>query len=145
MDPREILASGREILEPVLVPRGFVFRDTGSGKSSGGDFASGRYEKADRFIEIHFRDSLGLVTYHMGKRVASHESYMRSLLGSRGGNKFPGFSNDLLDGFRDLAFDLEHFSIDFLAGSGEEFARCVKISEERENRTGFSRMAEFES
>jgi hypothetical protein len=145
MDPREILRAGQRILEPILVPRGFVFRETGSGKSSGGDYASGMYEKADRFIEFHFRDSLGLVKYHMGTLVISHEAYMRSMLGSRGGNKYPGFSNDPLDGFRDLAFDLENFSIDFLAGSGEEFARCVKISEEQEKRTGLSRMAEFES
>jgi hypothetical protein len=145
MDPREILRSGLEILEPILVPRGFVFRETGSGKSSGGDYARGRYEKKDRFIEIHFRHSLGLVTYQLGTLVISHEAYMRSLLGSRGGNKYPGFSDDPLDGFRDLAFDLETFSIDFLTGPGEEFARCVKISQEHEKRTGFSRMAEFES
>jgi hypothetical protein len=145
MDPREILRAGQRILEPILVPRGFVFQETSSGKSSGGDYASGRYEKADRSIEIHFRNSLGLVTYHMGTLAISHVAYMRSLLGSRGGNKYPGFSDDPLDCFRDLAFDLETFSTDFLVGSGEEFARCVKISEEHEKRTGLSRMAEFES
>jgi hypothetical protein len=145
MNPREILSAGRQILEPILIPQGFVFRETGSGRSSGGDYASGKYEKADRFIEIHFRHSLGLVTYHMGTLKISHESYMLSLLGPSGGNKYPGFSEDPLDGFRALAFDLETFSKDFLAGRGEEFARCVKISEERDRRSGFSRMAEFES
>ena len=81
----------------------------------------------------------------MGTLVIMHEAYMRSLLGTQGGNKYPGFSEDPLDGFRDLAFDLEKFSADFLAGAGEEFARCIKISEEYEKQSGISRVAEFES
>jgi len=145
MTPRESLDAGRQILDPILNPRGFLFRETGTGKGSGGDFASGQYEKGNRFIELHFRYSLGLVKYHIGALAIRHEDYMRSLLGTSGGNKYPGFSNDPIDEFRNLSFDLETFSIDFLAGAGEEFLRCVKISEAREKQTGVSKVSEFES
>ena len=145
MKSHEILESGRKILDAALVPHGFAFKELEVGKSSGGDYASGKYEKADRYLDIHFRFSLGLVTYHMGALAISHESYMRSLLGSRGGNKYPGFSDDPLEAFRGLAFDLKTFCSDFLSGPGEEFARCVRIAQEYEKRSGFLRMAEFES
>src|SRR3979490_886340 len=113
MNPHEILESGRKILDVVLVPHGFAFKETAVGKSSGGDYASGKYGKADRHLEIHFRFSLGLVTYHMGALAISHEAYMCSLLGLQGGNKYPGFSDDPLEAFRDLAFDLNTFCSDF--------------------------------
>src|ERR1700688_2219268 len=124
MNPREILHNGRQILDAVLVIQGFTFMETESGESSGGHFASGRYEKMDRYLEIHFRSSLGLVRYHIGELSLSHEEYMSALVGPNGGNKYPGFSNDPIDAFRDLAYDLERFCRDFLSGSGQEFARC---------------------
>ena len=145
MNSREILENGRQILDSVLVTHGFAFKETEVGKSSGGDYASGRYEKTDRYLDIHFRHSLGLVTYHMGALAITHELYMHSLLGSRGGNKYPGFSDDPLEAFHGLAFDLKTFCADFLSGPGEEFARCVRIAQEYEKRPGFLRMAEFES
>jgi hypothetical protein len=145
MNPREILETGRQFLDPVLVAHGFAFTETEHGKSSGGEYASGRYEKVDRYLEIHFRYSLGLVTYHLGALAISHEAYMRSLLGSRGGNQYPCLSEDPLEAFRGLAFDLKTFCSDFLSGPGEEFARCVRIAQEYEKRPGFLRMAEFES
>jgi hypothetical protein len=145
VNPREILKEGQQILDAVLVPHGFVFKQTAFGKSSGGDYASGRYEREDRHLDIHFRHSLGLVTYHAGALVISHEAYMRSLLGPQGGNRYPSFSDDPLEAFRCLAFDLKTFGSDFLSGAGEEFARCVRIAQDYEGRPGFSRMAEFES
>jgi hypothetical protein len=145
MTPREFIENGRVILDSVLLPHGFAFKEIESGKSSGGEYASGRYEKADRNLEIHFRHTLGLVTYHIGALAISHEAYMRSLLGTKAGNKYPGFSNDPLEAFSNLAFDLNSFCLDFLMGSGKEFARCVAIAQEYEKRSGFLRMAEFES
>ena len=144
MDPREILQNGQQILEAVLVTNGFTFKETQSGKSSGGNFASGKYEKADRRLEIHVRHSLGLVTYHIGPLTISHEAYMRAQLGSQGGNRYPNFSDDPFEAFRSLAFDLKTFCSDFLSGPGEDFARCAKIAEEHENRSGFSRMITHE-
>jgi hypothetical protein len=145
MNPHEFLESGRKILDAVLVPDGFAFKEMTVGKGSGGDYARGKYVKADRHLEIHFRFSLGLVTYHMGALAISHEAYMRSLLGTQGGNKYPGFSDDPLEAFRGLAFDLKTFCSDFLSGPGEDFARCVRIAQDCEKRPGFLRMAEFES
>jgi hypothetical protein len=144
MNPREILNNGRQILDPVFIGGGFTFTETEEGKGSGGRYASGRYEKGDRYLEIHFRWNLGLVRYHIGELSLSHENYMRALVGPNGGNKYPGFSDDPIDAFRDLAYDLEKFCRDFLSGPGEEFARCVKIAKGVEKRSGFSRMADFE-
>jgi hypothetical protein len=144
MDPHEILRNGHQILDAVLLGQGFTFNETEGGKSSGGHFASGKYEKGNRNLELHFRWSLGLVRYHIGDLSLSHENYMCALLGPSGGNKYPGFSEDPLDAFRDLAYDLGRFCGDFLAGPGEEFARCVKIAKNLETRSGLSRMAEFE-
>jgi len=113
--------------------------------SSGGSCASGRYVKDDRRLEIHFRQSLGLVTYHLGKIAITHEQFMYALLGPQGGNKYPNFSDDPLEAFRDLSWDLERYCLDFLTGPGEEFARCVQTAKEHANRTGFARMTDFES
>jgi hypothetical protein len=145
MDPHEILNNGRKALDAVLVGRGFAYKETEGGRSSGGQYASGRYVKGDRYLEIHFRHSLGLVRYHIGELSLSHEDYMRALVGPNGGNKYPGFPNDPIDAFGDLAYDIQMFCQDFLSGPGEEFARCAKIAKVSENRSGFSRMAEFES
>jgi hypothetical protein len=128
MDPREALTAGRQLLDAVLLPKGFVFQEEPSGKSSGGTYASGKYAKGDRSLEIHFRYSLGLVTYHVGRAAITHEEYMHCLLGARGGNKYPGFSDDPIDAFRSLALDVEEYCLDFLIGPGEEFSRCVRTA-----------------
>ena len=141
MNVVEIFRAGREILDEVMKPRGFTFVEGASGQSSGGNFASGEYVKDDRRLEIHFRNSLGLVTYHIGSLSLTHEAYMRALLGRSGGNKYPGFSDDPLDGFRHLKYDLEHFCGDFLSGTGEEFERCVAKAKEQEKIKGFKALS----
>jgi hypothetical protein len=137
MNVIETFRAGLEILDEVLKPHGFTFVEGASGQSSGGNFASGEYVKGDRRLEIHFRSSLGLVTYHMGSLSLTHDDYMRALLGRGGGNKYPGFSADPLDGFRHLNYDLSHFCGDFLHGSEEEFERCVVKAKEQERVKGF--------
>ena len=92
-------------------------------------------------LEIHFRHSLGLVTYQIGSLSLTHDAYMRALLGRGGGNKYPGFSNDPLHGFRHLRYDLSHFCGDFLNGSGEEFERCVVKAHEQEKIKGFKALS----
>jgi hypothetical protein len=131
---------GCEILDPVMQRHGFIFKRGASGRGSGGTFVSGHYAREDRRLDLHIRYSLGLVTYRIGSLSISHESYMRALLGKVGGNRYPGFSDDLLDGFRALKFDLEHYSSDFLYGSGEEFGRCVEHTREQEKLSGFKRL-----
>jgi hypothetical protein len=132
MNPKEILRAGGEILDPVMRPHGFTFVEVLSGKSYGGDFARGDFVRDDRRLELHFRYSLGLVTYHLGSLSASHESYMRELLGQGGAHQYPGFSDDPLDGFRHLAYDVGNFASDFLTGSGEVLVRAaLKEAQER--------------
>jgi hypothetical protein len=125
MNPGEILRAGAEILRPVMEPSGFAFVEGPSGGSSGGRFARGDFVRGDRRLELHLRYSLGLVTYHVGPYLAPHEAYMRELLGGRGGNRYPGFSDDPLDGFRNLAHDLATFAGDFLTGDGGAVMRAA--------------------
>src|SRR5579859_7549970 len=98
--PGEILERGCSILDPILLKNGFTRGDVASGKSSGGPSASTIYTNGSRKLELHFRFSLGLVTYHFDSVSLTHEAYMRALLGPRGGNEYPGYSNDPLDAFR---------------------------------------------
>ncbi|HWS98763.1 MAG TPA: hypothetical protein VN256_00730 [Pyrinomonadaceae bacterium] len=125
MDPEELLRAGSKILEPLMRPHGFIFVEGLSGKSGHGDFARGDFVRGERRLELHFRYTLGLVTYHVGSNSVSHESYMRELLGPGGTHQYPGFSDDPLDGFRHLAHDVERFADDFLVGSGEVLARAA--------------------
>lgn len=141
MNALETFRAGCKILDEVMNPHRFFLVEGLSGKSSGGNFASGEYVKDDRRLEIHFRFSLGLVTYHLGSLSLSHESYMQALLGKNGGNQYPGFSDDPLEGFRHLSYDLSHFCEDFLSGSGEEFARCVTKAAEQEKVQGFKALS----
>jgi len=119
VNPKEILQTGCEILNPIMEWHGFTFAEGLSGKGSGGNFASGEYVRDERRLELHFRYSLGLVTYHLLVSSVSHLAYMRELLDDTGGNHYPNFSEDSLDAFRNLAYDLENFADDFLSGSGE--------------------------
>jgi len=125
VNPREILRAGCEILNPIMISHGFTFIEGLSGKGSGGNFASGEYVRNERRLELHFRYSLGLVTYHLSASAVSHLSYMRELLGESGGNHYPGFSDEPLDGFRNLAYDLENFADDFLNGNGEVLVKAA--------------------
>jgi len=73
-----------------LKPYGFQFVFEKTGSSSGGRFAFGRYVRGDRSLELHFRFTLGLVTYQIGDASLDHESYMRAL-GVYGQNAYPDF------------------------------------------------------
>lgn len=111
---KESLLAGARILEPALVPYGFSFILRDEGPSSGGRFAWGEYVRDDRRLELHYRYSLGLVTYHASGRRASHEAYMREL-GVWKECQYPGFSQDEFQVFHALAHDLV-FARDFVAG-----------------------------
>ena len=134
LDPQEVLLRGVAVLEPVLTPHGFVFRLKGNGKGSGGHFAFGEFSRENRILELHFRHSLGLVTYHIGNWALNHETYLR-YLGKWQQHKYPGFSDDPLEAFRDLVHDIEAFCEDFLSGSGEKF--CMFAQEHARNPDRF--------
>ena len=138
--PTEILREGCSIFDPVMNEHGFSFQEGPAGRSSGGPSASGVYVNADRRLEIHFRYSLGLVTYQYKERSIDHESYMHALLGYNGGNRYPGFSDDTLAAFHGLAYDMQHFATAFLTGDFKEFARCVVTAEEWKKTPGFARL-----
>jgi hypothetical protein len=138
--PLQILREGRAALDPILGAHGFSFKEGGAGRSSGGPYASGIYVNGNRTLEIHFRFSLGLVTYHFGERSVDHESYMRAALGRAGGNHYPGFSDDPISGFENLAYDLQHFATAFLTGDFNEFARYVTAAEEWKKIPGLARL-----
>jgi hypothetical protein len=119
----EVFEHGSALLAPLLLRHGFTFRALQAGGSSGGCFASGEFVRDTRRLELHFRHSLGMVTYHLATRSISHQDYMRSVLGRPFASHYPGFSSDPLDAFRDLNLDLEEFGIDFLDGSDSALLR----------------------
>jgi hypothetical protein len=125
----DTLTAGIEILAPLMVSHGFVYFQTAAGVGSGGPFASGEFRRSDRRLELHFRYSLGLVTYHLGSAALSHEEYMWSVLGRRHASHYPGFSRDALGGFRHLLLDLEQYSSDFLTGFDIDFIRHIEQAE----------------
>jgi hypothetical protein len=119
VDPEQMLQEGVRILESVLVPAGFRFSAGPSGVGSGGRFASGVFVKGSRQLEVHFRHTLGLVTYQLGSASISHEDFMRAAQAGRS-RRYPGFSDDPLQGFRDLQYDLQQYGQVFLVGSDAE-------------------------
>jgi hypothetical protein len=97
---------------------------TDEGKGSGGSYASGDYRRDDRRLELHFRWSLGLVTYHVGAWSLEHVDYVRAVQAVTGTDEaaaYPGFSVDASVGFEHLAIDLERFGGVFLNGSDAQF------------------------
>ena len=123
--PQDILVAGAKILAPVLEPHGFIFKLETHGKSSGGWFASGSFSRSDRQLELHFRYSLGLVTYHLDQVLLDHEIYMR-LLGVYGVNQYPDFPQEPLESFHHLAKDIQDYCQDFICGDGQEFQAFAK-------------------
>jgi hypothetical protein len=140
MTPLETLRKGTEILGPVLSANGFTYCEGLAGHGSGGEYASGKYVKGNRILEIHFRQSLGLVTYYIGSESLRHEVFMRALLGQGAGNHYPGFASDPMDGFHNLRYDLENFATDFLKGTGEHFHHCVNEALAARRLSAFQRM-----
>jgi hypothetical protein len=124
-NPESILLKGSELLKPLFSQHSFVFAMLGSGSSSGGRFAFAEFRRGDRSFEFHFRSSLGMVTYHLGAESISHQEYMCSVLGKHGLSRYPGFSPDPLDAFRDLHADLQRHCDEFLEGTNEAFMRRV--------------------
>ena len=51
---------------------------------------------------------------------------MWSVLGRRGVTKYPGFSDDPLDGFRHLASDIANYAQAFLEGTDNDFIELAE-------------------
>lgn len=120
MTPELHLLNGVRILSTYLEPLGFHFKLSGTGQSSGGHFAYGKFICGDREIELHFRWSLGLVSYKAANTILGHEDYI-NLVNKHGQNKYPNFSNEPNDAFKCLKFDLENFLVDFTENNAFQF------------------------
>jgi hypothetical protein len=140
-DPLEKLKEGCSLLDPILNLHGFRLLPMETGRGSGGHFARADYQNGDRRLELHYRFSLGLVTYHFGRTSLQHESYMKVILGKAGGNKYPGFPDNPRDSFLDLEHDLGHYAGAFLTGDGSEFERCAKLASEFEELPGIAKLS----
>lgn len=138
--PSEILREGCAVLSPLLGKYGFAFVEGPSGKGSGGPYATAEYRKGDRKLELSYRYSLGLVTYHFGDVSIDHESYMRFVSGAKDSHRYPGFSDDPLSGFYNLAYDLEHFALSFLEGDFRRFSYCVAEAANWKRLPGLARL-----
>lgn len=126
INPEEILRQGSELLKPLFSGHGFALVPLSKGKSSGGQFASAEFRRGDRSLEVHFRFSLGMVTYRLGSESMSHEEYMCSVLGKPHQSHYPGFSKDLLDAFRDLHYDVRNWGQEFLKGTDDRLLSRMK-------------------
>jgi hypothetical protein len=113
MSRAEILRQGVEILNSVMAPAKFRFEQVHDGT-----YLCGRYTRADRTLELHYSDSLRLVSQRIGDLVVMHDDFMRALVGPAGG-RYPGDDHgaDPLDGFRRLLADLQSHGDEFLRGS----------------------------
>ena len=140
MDAGAFLRAGCQIIAPVMDRHGFNFVEGLSAQGSGGSFASGEYVRGDRRLELHFRHSLGLVTDRIDTFSLSHVAYMQAL-GKCWHHRYPGFSDDPLDGFRHLRHDLEHSCTDFLSGPGDAFRDCVAKAAEQAKVSGFLKLS----
>ena len=124
MTAAEALQQGAAELAEVLCTAGFEFAATRAGRSSGGEFASGAYRRGDRWLELHVRGSLGLVTYGIAEARLAHEDFVRAvraIYAAEGEPEYPGFSHCALEAFQHLRADLVRFGFPFLSGSDEEF------------------------
>lgn len=129
----ELLQSGTLILKGVLAPHRFKIGGIKSGTGSGGSSASCEFRRRSllpwgraRRLRLHFRYSLGLVEYEAAGVTLSHEDLMWSVLGRRGVTKYPGFSDDPLDGFRHLASDITNYAQAFLEGTDSDFIELAE-------------------
>jgi hypothetical protein len=124
----QMLEKGSALLIPLMVKQGFSFEILGKGGSSGGHFAYGEFRRVDRKLELHFRHSLGIVTYHLTTQSMSHQDYMRSVISKPKTSHYPGFSEDPLDGFRHLLLDLQEHCSDFLSGTDECLQNRIELA-----------------
>ena len=65
---------------------------------------------------------------------------MRAILTDMRGSRYPGFSDDPLAAFRDLAYDLQNFATAFLEGNFGEFATFAAKAEQWKKIPGIARL-----
>ena len=119
MNPKEELINGVKELEPILKPYGFRFILETEGLSSGGHSAGGAFVAGNKRLELHFRYSLGLVSYQIGEIKINHTDFIAT---QGGKGSYPGFSTKPIDAFRHLADDLRTYGEPFLMNETTKLA-----------------------
>ncbi|MDP3938049.1 MAG: hypothetical protein Q8R92_07920 [Deltaproteobacteria bacterium] len=133
MDAIELRRRGVELLSPVLVPYGFVYQASEVDRGGGGLYAhGGSHERTVRWNSA--------CAMRVDAATLLHEDFARAAVG-RGQARYPGFSDDPLDGFRDLATDLVRFGSVFLAGTTAAFAALVTKAERTRPPRGFAALS----
>jgi hypothetical protein len=122
MSRAETLSEGVAILGTAMKPAGFKFEPVHEGA-----YLCGRFVNRGRVLELHFADSLRLVSQRIDDLVVMHDDFMRALLGPKGG-RYPGSSEDPLEAFRLLRMDLELHCKDFLTGGGREWRKVAEAA-----------------
>jgi hypothetical protein len=122
MSRTETLSQGVAILDAAMKPAGFELQPVHEGA-----YLCVRYVKRGRALELHFADSLRLVSQRIDDLVVMHDDFMRALLGP-GGGRYPGSSDDPLEAFRLLRTDLELHCDDFLKGRGRRWRSVAETA-----------------
>ncbi len=130
-DPRSQLESGVAILDPALLPHGFVFHFQDAGRGSGGNFAWGKYVRGDRSLDLHHRWGLGIIQYNIADLSMDHAAYLKSL-GVDDQSDLPSIPLESgLDRYHALRSDLDNFCSDFVTGPATEWAAAARVDGER--------------
>jgi hypothetical protein len=79
------------------------------------------------------------VKYSLGSKSAQHEYFLWALTGQKREAKYPGSSEDLLDGFRRLFDDLNQFCTVFLSGTDKELQKALQKAETTKGILGISK------
>ena len=144
MEPMELLEQGRKILAPILESHGFVYERGVAEIGSGGAFARGAFVRLDHRLEFSVRGGLGEVVYRVGETRIAHEALMREIAGPRQA-RYPGFSDEPLDGFRHLRDALEQYGKSFLRTMDEDFYAFAARALQGQSRGGFGRLSDAEA
>jgi hypothetical protein len=140
MDALDIRRRGVELLTPLFTAHGFAYEPGLADNGSGGFFARGAFVRDNRRLEFSTRYTLGEVVYRVGDRWLAHEDFMRVTAG-RGNHRYPGFSDDPLDAFRDLAADLNQFGGSFFTGDDIAFGAVIAEAERTRPPRGFAALS----
>ena len=124
--PSTTLLKGVAVLRPILEPYGFTFHLGTCGSSSGGDFASGRFERDDCILELHVRSGLGLVSYRIGETALEHEDWLR-FSDQWAEHQYPNFGSTPMTSFQALAHDISLLCGDFVYGTGGKFEMVAAV------------------
>jgi hypothetical protein len=138
MNPKEELINGVRELEPILQPYGFTFALETAALSSGGHSASGAFLDGNKGLELHFRYSLGLVSYQVGGIKIDHADFIAA---QGGKGNYPGFSTKPVDAFRHLADDLKSYGGPFFNKDTTQFAEIANKLKKNPPVKGFKALS----